>query len=58
MHPRTEPANAVSISIDEHDLCVPVWSEYREMPGLNLTLGQAARLPPEGVNLEKFGLRA
>ena len=34
MHPRTERASAVSI--DEHNLRVRAWSEYREMPGLNL----------------------
>lgn len=28
----------------EHDLCARVWAEFREMPGLRLTLGQAARL--------------
>lgn len=28
----------------EHDLCARVWAEFREMPGLNLTLPQAARL--------------
>ena len=28
----------------EHDLCAQVWAEFREMPGLNLTLPQAARL--------------
>ena len=28
----------------EHDLCAQVWAEFREMPGLNLTLAQAARL--------------
>jgi hypothetical protein len=28
----------------EHDLCARVWAEFREMPGLNLTLAQAARL--------------
>jgi len=35
---------AVSTTFDEHDLCRRVLSEYREMPGLNLTLPQAARL--------------
>lgn len=28
----------------EHDLCARVWAEFREMPGLDLTLPQAARL--------------
>ena len=28
----------------EHDLCAQVWAAFREMPGLNLTLPQAARL--------------
>jgi hypothetical protein len=35
---------AVSTTFDEHDLCRRVLSEYREMPGMNLTLPQAARL--------------
>ena len=33
-----------STSPVEHDLCARVWAEFREMPGLNLTLPQAARL--------------
>ena len=33
-----------SKSLVEHDLCARVWAEFREMPGLNLTLAQAARL--------------
>ena len=28
----------------DHYLCARVWAEFREMPGLNLTLAQAARL--------------
>ena len=28
----------------EHDLCARVWAEFREMPGLDLTLPQAVRL--------------
>jgi len=28
----------------EHDICARVWAEFREMPGLTLTLAQAARL--------------
>ena len=35
--------SGVSTTFDE-DLCLRVLSEYREMPGLNLTLPQAARL--------------
>ena len=45
MHLRVESSRAmVSATFDEHDLCLRVLSEYREMPGLNLTLPQAARL--------------
>ena len=45
MHLRFESIGArVSTTFDEHDLCLRVLSEYREMPGLNLTLPQAARL--------------
>ena len=45
MHLRFESTGAVvSKTLDEHALCLRVWSEYREMPGLNLTLPQAARL--------------
>lgn len=33
-----------STPVIEHDLCARVWAEFREMPGLNLTLAQAARL--------------
>jgi hypothetical protein len=45
MHLRFESAKAlVPTTFDEHDLCLRVLSEYREMPGLNLTLPQAARL--------------
>jgi hypothetical protein len=29
---------------DEHDLCLRVRGEFREMPGMNLTISQAARL--------------
>ena len=29
---------------DEHDLCTRVQAEFREMPGLKLTLRQASRL--------------
>ena len=29
---------------DEHDLCTRVHAEFREMPGLKLTLSQASRL--------------
>ena len=31
-------------SHDERDLCVRIESEFREMPGLTLTLPEAARL--------------
>ena len=42
---RVESTGAMmSATFDEHDLCLRVLSEYREMPGLNLTLPQAARL--------------
>ena len=41
---RSESENVVSKSFDGHDLCQRVWSEYLEMPGLNLTIAQAARL--------------
>lgn len=34
---------------EEHDLCARVKAEFREMPGLRLTLPQAARL----FNLER-----
>jgi hypothetical protein len=45
MHSRFESIGAVvPTTFDEHDLCLRVLSEYREMPGLNLTLPQAARL--------------
>jgi hypothetical protein len=41
---RSESGNVMPKPFDEHDLCARVWSEYREMPGLNLTIAQAARL--------------
>ena len=44
MHPpsvSSAPSSKLGI---EHDLCARVWAEFREMPGLNLTLAQAARL--------------
>ena len=45
MHLRFESIGAVvSTTLDEHDLCLRVLAEYREMPSLNLTLPQAARL--------------
>jgi hypothetical protein len=45
MHLRVESSReTVSATFDEHDLCLRVLSEYREMPGMNLTLPQAARL--------------
>ena len=45
MHPRSESSGTVvSTTFDEDDLCLRVLSEYREMPGLHLTLPQAARL--------------
>jgi hypothetical protein len=33
-----------SASHDEHHLCVRIHAEFREMPGLTLTVPQAARL--------------
>jgi len=44
MHLRIESIGTASTTFDERDLDMRVWSEYREMPGLNLTLAQAARL--------------
>lgn len=35
---------ASSNPVIEHAMCARVWAEFREMPGLNLTLAQAARL--------------
>jgi hypothetical protein len=43
MHP-TSNGSAFPKSHIEHDICARVWAEFREMPGLNLTLAQAARL--------------
>jgi hypothetical protein len=44
MHPMPASRATSSQSPVEHDLCARVWAEFREMPGLNLTLAQAARL--------------
>ena len=44
MHPMPASRAMSSKSPVEHDLCARVWAEFREMPGLNLTLPQAARL--------------
>jgi len=44
MHPTLERSAVFSNPPIEHDLCARVWAEFREMPGLNLTLAQAARL--------------
>ena len=44
MHPMSEHSAAFSKPHIEYDLCARVWAEFREMPGLNLTLAQAARL--------------
>lgn len=41
---RPSMSSATSSPVIEHDLCARVWAEFREMPGLNLTLAQAARL--------------
>lgn len=41
MHLRVESSGAVvPTTFDEDDLCLRVLSEYREMPGMNLTLPQ------------------
>jgi hypothetical protein len=37
-------ANLSAAHCEEHDLCTRVQAEFREMPGLMLTLRQAARL--------------
>lgn len=37
-------ADLQSVSREEQDLCLRVQAEFREMPGLKLTLPQAARL--------------
>lgn len=37
-------ANLNATHREEHDLCTRVHAEFREMPGLTLTLPQAARL--------------
>lgn len=37
-------ANLTEAHREERDLCVRVQAEFREMPGLRLTLPQAARL--------------
>jgi hypothetical protein len=44
MHPMPRSRALSSKSAVEHDLCARVWAEFREMPALNLTLSQAARL--------------
>ena len=44
MHLRSESGNVVSTLLEQRELCVRVLSEYREMPGMSLTLAQAARL--------------
>ncbi len=44
LHVESSGAVVSTTTFDEHDLCLRVLSEYREMPGLNLTLPQAARL--------------
>jgi hypothetical protein len=44
MHPTSERSLMSSKPQIEYDLCARVWAEFREMPGLNLTLAQAARL--------------
>ena len=44
MHPMPASRAMSSKLLAECDLCARVWAEFREMPGLNLTLPQAARL--------------
>ena len=44
MHPMPASRAMSSKPLVEHDLCARVWAEYCEMPGLKLTLAQAARL--------------
>ena len=44
MYPSLTSRALSSRSPVEFDLCARVWAEFREMPGLNLTLPQAARL--------------
>lgn len=44
MYPSPTSRALSSRSPVEYDLCARVWAEFREMPGLNLTLPQAARL--------------
>jgi len=44
MHPMPAKRATSWTSPVEHDLCARVWAEFREMPGLDLTLPQAARL--------------
>jgi|KBSMisStandDraft_5_1062788.scaffolds.fasta_scaffold62583_1 hypothetical protein len=44
MHSMPASRATSSRSPVEHELCARVWAEFREMPGLNLTLAQAARL--------------
>ena len=39
--------------IEEHDLCDRIQAEFREMPGLKLTLPQASRL--FGIELTRCG---
>ena len=44
MHPTPARGAMSSKPFVEHDLSARVWAEFREMPGLTLTLAQAARL--------------
>jgi len=44
MQPMSANRAMTSKSPVEHDLCARVWAEFHEMPGLDLTLPQAARL--------------
>jgi hypothetical protein len=44
MHLTSASRATSSDLVVERDLCARVWSEFHEMPGLTLTLAQAARL--------------
>jgi hypothetical protein len=62
MRQLTEGAQVVELSprSDEHGLYVlqmRVWAEFREMPGLTLTLAQAARLFSIEVSRCEYVLR-
>jgi hypothetical protein len=44
MRPSSEWPPDRTTRSDEHDLQTRVWGEFREMPGLRLTIPQASRL--------------